>query len=45
LLGEISTLMKNAADDVAVGSASRRLKDMSRFLIQIRKTIEGVMQR
>jgi hypothetical protein len=45
LLGEISTLMKSAADEVATGSASRRLKDMSRFLVQIRKTIEGVMQR
>jgi len=45
LLGEIGALMKNAADDVATGAASKRLKDMSRFLIQIRKTIEGVMQR
>lgn len=45
LLGEIGSLMKTAADEVATGSASKRLKDMSRFLIQIRKTIEGVMQR
>jgi predicted transcriptional regulator len=44
LLGEVSTLMKNAADKVATGAASRRLKDMSRFLIQVRRTIEGVMQ-
>lgn len=45
LLGEIGALMKNAADEVATGSASRRLRNMSRFLIQIRKTIEGVLPR
>jgi DNA-binding transcriptional regulator GbsR (MarR family) len=45
LLGEIGALMKSAASDVASGSAARRLRDMSRFLIQVRKTIEGVLQR
>jgi len=45
LLGEIGALMKNAADGVASGTAARRLRDMSRFLIQVRKTIEGVLQR
>ena len=45
LLGEIGMVMKKAADEVATGIASRRLRDMSRFLIQIRKTIEGVLQR
>lgn len=45
LLGEIGTLMKNAADEVATGSASRRLREMSRFLFQVRKTIEGILQR
>ena len=45
LLAEIGALMKNAANHVATGAASRRLRDMSRFLIQIRKTIEGVLQR